>query len=181
MKSKFLSPALFAVVIISFALPFASITCGGETIATFSGFELITGKEIDLSEVSQQTGMESTGQEKTASEMNIPALLALICAVAGVGLYFVKKLRRPLVPTLLAAAGAVFLFLIKSGGKSAGTGEEQMMSLMITYEIGFYIALFGFLGVLVHQLVEYSTKPTEPAAAPPPVTPPVDDSTNKEN
>ncbi len=42
---KKFSPALFGVIILCFFLPFANLSCSGQTVMTLTGFQLITGTE----------------------------------------------------------------------------------------------------------------------------------------
>ena len=44
---KKFSPAIYVVIVILFFMPFVNLSCGGQTIMSISGFQLITGTEVD--------------------------------------------------------------------------------------------------------------------------------------
>ena len=45
MTKKF-SPAIFGIVLICFILPFVTVSCQGQKLATLTGIQLITGTTI---------------------------------------------------------------------------------------------------------------------------------------
>jgi hypothetical protein len=44
---NFLSPAIYGVIILCFFLPWVSVSCQGQPIVTFSGFQLAKGTTFD--------------------------------------------------------------------------------------------------------------------------------------
>ena len=44
---KKFSPAFYGAIVILFFLPFVNLSCGGQTIMSVTGFQLITGTEIN--------------------------------------------------------------------------------------------------------------------------------------
>ena len=83
---KKFSPAFYGVIVILFFLPFVNLSCGGQTIMSVSGFQLITGTEV------KATGMfggdmnstnELSADQKKEIESQPLALFAFIAAIIG--------------------------------------------------------------------------------------------------
>ncbi|HEX2030951.1 MAG TPA: hypothetical protein VHL78_06080 [Actinomycetota bacterium] len=181
---KAISPALFAVVVICFFLPFFTVACSagdlgqlGEQLGgdfelpaseeleqTVTGWDLVIGNTEEAAaeatdETPAQTEAEADGRP------DVYAVVAFAAAVLGIGLSF---LRRPLGPILavgLGLLGAIFLFLLRS--RLTGQIPAQARAFIeVRTEYGFWLALLFFLAAAgwgVYRLVA----PREPAAAAP--------------
>jgi hypothetical protein len=131
-KKPPLSPALFALVCISFALPFATVSCDSAK-TSFTGVQLITytvphGGAVDSSDCG---GDISACVEHDASWL---AILALVMAAAGLGFGVSGREKGP---GWFATGG--FLALL-------GIAFQGMLSFAtVEYRLGFWSMLLLFL------------------------------------
>ena len=123
---RIVSPALFALILISFALPFGTVSCNGPDVQ-FTGYQLATWRV-------QQTIPPATTDDggslpaKVESDASFVALLALAAAVAGLVLGLAGRLGAG----IAATAGLFFsaiLFVIPFG-EMADTRYEIGFELM---------------------------------------------------
>jgi len=126
------SPLLFVATLACFLLPFATISCGTQRIATASGFQLVTGASVN----------ESPSREGVPKKQFIQAEPAAIVALAFVVLGLAVSLThvRPLIPAACAVISVISLFLSRArledrvAARGAGT-------LQLDFEIGFPLTL----------------------------------------
>lgn len=95
-----ISPALFVVIILSFFMPFIEISCSDTSLGTFSGYDVMMG-----------TASEKVQKDKKddKSGFNIELMVALLAAVAGLGLGFLKKPLDKILPAVMALTGLICL------------------------------------------------------------------------
>jgi len=131
------SPAVFFLAMVCFFLPFVTLSCAGERIESFTGFQLVAGTEL------KQPGF--FGQVETQKVSPEPlAFLAFLCIVAGLGSSFFSGRK----PTGAAAIGGGLGFLLllalrfKLDGDVARQGQGM---IQVSYELGFYLATILFL------------------------------------
>ena|SRR5438270_5442484 len=135
MKSK-VSPGLFVVTILCFLLPFITVSCNGQKVATFSGMQLATGTTLEEPQMFGRPQRKHVDPEPMAS-------LALICAAAGLALSFLGA-RAALAPAISGAVGALLLVVLQSKLESDITRQAQGM-FRLEYESGFVLTLIFFL------------------------------------
>lgn len=146
---KKFSPAFYGAIILLFFMPFVNISCGGQTIMSISGFQLITGTEVNAS------GMFG-GELKTNSEMNTDqkkevdpqplALFAFIAALAGLILGFFKMRVIAITNIVLSAAGVVFLILLKinlDGDANLNVRGQNVITL--DYQFAYWLSIILFI------------------------------------
>ena len=73
----FLSPTFFGIVLMSFFLSFFDLKCKTETVTTFTGLELMTGKSVDFSKYNDRNSADSKKElepeDSDEKEVNQPA------------------------------------------------------------------------------------------------------------
>src|ERR1051326_4250918 len=104
MKSK-VSPVLFLVTVLCFLLPFVTVSCNGQKIASLSGTELAFGSNIE------QPQMFGGGTARRHLDAEPVATIAFLCAIAGIAVGFLVA-RMPLVSALVGAVGTFFLLIL---------------------------------------------------------------------
>lgn len=160
------SGIFFALVIVAFLLPFMVVTCNGQKLGSASGIQLAIGAKASsgmgdvgnkmtesLGDFGNMFGMEEQTPKPTAGENklkpNIPALVALIMAIAGLITALVLDPRKFFVPLGAAIIGIVCMILISITVKSeiSGMGMEQqsMVTLAVKLQFGYYLAFLGFI------------------------------------
>lgn len=142
-----ISAATFGLVILSFLMPFVSVSCQGHKFVTLTGVQMVTGTTL------RQPQM--FGPPKTQKIDPEPlAILAFLCGVVGLIVSIAVGQRRPVVPAIFGAAGAILLFSLKS--RLDGEVAQQSQGLFrLDYEVGFWLAALLFMAVASLSIVVY--------------------------
>lgn len=144
-NARFVSPALFLIILICFLLPFASFSCGGSKIMSFSGCTLVTGTNVDY-------GFGNV--EKIKPDLN--AVLLWLTVFAGFIISFfsntIIKLFKLLFSGLSFLLIVVLLFRLSSDIKESGT------IIVATLEYGIYLTLLFILITIVWSLIDLFIK-----------------------
>lgn len=127
---------IFLFVLICFFFPFVTVSCQNKEIETLNGINMVTGKKID-------TGY---GTEKIKPQKF--AILALIVAVAGLAITFVKFNKSSLV---FAASGLLGFMLILLQRHDISGQIEENEYVTVDYKIGFYLLLLSFLAAAIYS------------------------------
>jgi hypothetical protein len=169
------SPFMFLVIGLCFFLPFVSISCSGQDIATLSGVQLVTGAEVEVDpafveQMEEAFGAEGSDvpQETEETDPSIWAIVALAAAVIGVVAGFVTKGRTRAMASLVAAlvglAGLIGLRFDLQGDVSEAEGLVS-----ISYKIGYWIVALLFLALaLAHGMFMRGARQTGPPSTGPP-------------
>lgn len=134
-----LSAAFFAMVLLSFFLPFTLVNCGNTRIYSFSGIQLVTGGEITLP--------DEANHEDPIYGSNLMAILSLMMAIGGFVSTLMIGSKKFVLPLLLAIFGIVLLLLLPSTLFDAwiNNDSELRRQIHIKMQFGYFIALAGFL------------------------------------
>lgn len=149
---KKLSPALYGLIIFCFVLPFVNLTCSGQTVVSLTGFQLITGTELEPNMFNQQNMFEEPGQttSKESIDAQPMALFAFLAALLGLALSFVKKKATALFCMIISAFGVIFMLILKismdGDASSSGQGIVQL-----EYQFGFWFTFLLFIAGAVLQ------------------------------
>lgn len=171
---RFVSPALFAVVVICFFLPFVTIACGeagqgaaqeiagefGATppageglpedgkLADFTGWQLVTGDqdELEAAEGVPEAAPEGFPSQPTGDIRDSQpfAIAALAIAVLGIALSWLALWVGPIAGAALGIGGLVALFLLKGSVEDLIPGAGGFQLVEFRWEIGFWIAMASF-------------------------------------
>ena len=121
-----------SIIVVSFLFPFFLVKCGGTTIASIKGIDLIVGMEIGDGAKAEELGM------------NIFAIVALVCAVGGAILAWIKNKQSKKISLVVAVLGLISLVVLAVQLKSeAGSSKQEMITIGLG--IGYYLAFLGFL------------------------------------
>ena len=134
-KSK-VSPVIFILATLCFLLPFVTVSCNGQKVASLTGVELATGTTVEQPQVFGPAQKKRVGAEPVAT-------LAALCAIAGIGLSFLGS-RLAIAPAVSGAAGALFLLLLQSKLNSDMSKEVQG-AFRLEWEVGFVLVLLFFI------------------------------------
>lgn len=137
---KAISPALFGVILVCFLLPWVNLTCAGQTYATLTGFDLVTGTTVKAQD----------GQDRETDTGGL-AVLIMVSALAGVFVGFLKyKDREHIVLGSgilgLTALGEVIWMKLRIENDLANKTQGMVTAEFTT---GFWIALLGFLATII--------------------------------
>lgn len=142
-QARKFSPALYALIIFCFLLPFISLSCSGQKVMTLTGLQMVTGTQIQM----------VTGTQKIEAEPL--AILALLTAICGLVISFMKMKNISLISVIISIAGVVFLFLLKNKLDNDIISQGQGM-VEIEYEYGYWFALLLFIASAVIQGLIYN-------------------------
>ncbi|HKB87990.1 MAG TPA: zinc ribbon domain-containing protein [Ignavibacteriaceae bacterium] len=156
---RFISPALFLLAALCFFLPFVSFTCQGQTIATVSGMELITGTKIEKFEMEkfddQQTNPDLNEDRDLRSEPL--AVAAFIFALCGIIVSLIPHYSRML-SIITGALGALMLLFLRSSIGGEVTGDFDFKIIEVSYEWGYYLSLIFFISPFALNLYNMITE-----------------------
>jgi hypothetical protein len=146
LNSKPISGGLFGFLIIMFFLPFLTVSCGGDKVASYTGVQLVTGTNMADQEI-KPSGI---------------LILALVIAVAGLALSFSDNW---LVCAIAGLLNVILLYSFKMSGDQqlSKATIEAGIPITATYEAGFWLALLAgcavacFNGYLFWQDHNYQT------------------------
>jgi len=156
---KKFSPALFGLIIFCFFLPFVNLSCSGQTIMSLTGFQLMTGAEVDAGDMFG--GLDMPQEEKTKNENVDPqpmAMLAFIMAAGGLGLSFIRKKASAITTAVLSVLGFLFLILLKVNMDGDVDLSGQYI-ITLDYQFGYWFSMLLFIAGAVIGWKMY----TEPA------------------
>jgi hypothetical protein len=138
-RKRPLVPASYGLGIVFFFFSFFVIKCGDTKIATISGVNLVTGKEITANTSFGNSGNSSDNKNV---DPNVWAIIALSSAVIGLGVYLFKFKKEELVGTIVSGLGVVSLTIL--GYTFKDSVNEADLRGMVTVSLG-----FGYWGALV--------------------------------
>ncbi|MCY7406820.1 MAG: hypothetical protein LH631_05410 [Alkalinema sp. CAN_BIN05] len=157
------SPALFALVVLCFFMPFISISCqnpmsGGDIeLVKMNGIEVAMGKEIKMPRADSMGLPSSKTSTKTQSVPSNPiAGIVFGIACAGIAVGFIAVPQQYIVQAGLGSLGALMLVVLKltvdsnlaSELKKASGGSTMNMPIVATYGMGYWLAFLSFLGAV---------------------------------
>ena len=144
---KKFSPAFYGVIVILFFLPFVNLSCGGQTIMSITGFQLITGTEVKASGMFGEMNSNddlNTDQKKEIEPQPL-ALFAFLAALIGLIISFFKMRIPALANIVISIAGVVFLLLLKvslDGDADLNVSGQNVITLDYQFAYWFSIILF---------------------------------------
>jgi len=162
---KKFSPAFYVVIVILFFLPFVNLSCGGQTIMSVTGFQLITGTEVN------PTGMFG-GEMNSSDELNTDqkkeiesqplALFAFVAAIIGLIISFFKMRITAISNIVVSVAGVVFLLLLKvslDGDANLNVSGQNVITL--DYHFAYWLSIILFIiGAVVQWKIFTDEGPT---------------------
>ena len=152
---KKFSPAIYVVIVILFFMPFVNLSCGGQTIMSISGFQLITGTEVDAKGMfggEMNSSDEMGTDEKKEIESQPLALFAFVAAIIGLIISFFKMRITALSNIVVSVAGVVFLLLLKvslDGDADLNVSGQNVITL--DYQFAFWFSIILFIAGAVVQ------------------------------
>lgn len=194
------SPAGFALALLFFLMPFAAVSCDapglGSVEVSYTGLDLATGADPAVKTEgdfgSEQAAPVQQNEPAPKADVEVLAIIAAVLAAAGLVVSLLPLARRrPLVVGGAAALAAVLLIvteivaqsnlkssLIDAAKQEAASAPredpfqltESVAESMVQTRIGFWLALFALILVLLYNAAVVLLPKMRPAtAAGPPV------------
>lgn len=132
-----LSPATFAIVLISFLLPWVSFSCNGHKFASITGLDLVTGTTFERPAGEREDQVETIPSDALA-------IAALALTLLGLGLAVLQK-RVPLLYPAIAALVAMIILLLLRARIDSEAAEQTRGLLQPDFEFGFWLAFMALL------------------------------------
>ncbi len=150
-KAKKFNRGFFGTAIISFFLPFITVSCQNTEIVELSGVNLITGKTIEV-----PTSVFGTTEQRNISG-DWRVAFAFLSAIVGLLMSFLKK-NNSTIPAVNGTLGTLLLLMLKFDLDREVRQQAQGM-LNVTYGVGFWLSFCLFLAaVIVNGLNLYDDK-----------------------
>jgi hypothetical protein len=168
-------PLGYAVVLLSLLLPFCNLKCGGETIATVQGTDMIFKGKIEIAgklrslmdmDDDRKSENKTDNEDDDRAKFSVWVLIAAALGLSGTALFFAIGKKGYAGHLGIAAAGLLSLILFavtkdklfdlddlkKPGGDSLDGMGGDMISIRVGLAIGYWLCLAGFVaaGVLAY-------------------------------
>jgi len=129
-----ISSGLYGVILLTFLLPFLTVSCEGQNMGTITGMDMVTGTSVQ-------------GQ---AMDPNPLVIVILMLTLVGIGLGFWVNAKRPLLSSITGAAGLILTFVTKVVIDNELAKEGRGL-FQAQYKAGFYLMLILFLIAAVYN------------------------------
>jgi hypothetical protein len=149
-RLKKASPAVFALGLLLFLMPFVSISCQGQKLASLTGIQLSFGGSI------QSPGMFGQTGQARRTEPEFWAALALASLATGLVLVLLRQLKTALPPAIAAGICAFSLLALKA--KVDSELATQGLGLAVGYEPPFWLVLLLSIALAALHGVVYFEK-----------------------
>ena len=163
---KKFSPAFYVVIVILFFLPFVNLSCGGQTIMSVTGFQLITGTEVNATGMfggEMNSSDELNSDQKKEIESQPLALFAFVAAIIGLIISFFKMRITAISNIVISVAGVVFLLLLKvslDGDADLNVSGQNVITL--DYQFAYWLSIILFIvGAVVQWKIFADDGPTK--------------------
>lgn len=145
MRKSEISSIVFAILLVSFLLPFIQLSCGNQKLKTVTGIQMITGFDIErpLVEKNKPKTKHIKGEPLTR--------LAFLLGIIGLVLSFIKGKFIPKIMTLIGFIGAGTMLFLKTKIDQK-IAEAGVGFLAVDYKIGFWLVLFLFAAIFLINL-----------------------------
>jgi hypothetical protein len=150
-------PALFALALICFFMPWVSMNCGGEEVQGFTGLQVATGTTYEVPTLFGEPEVERQPGEPLA-------VIALIFVLAGLVLSLIKGRIGGIGSALAGGLGTLALLSLSAKINDDVMREGQGM-IQADFKAGFYLAivlLLAAVGFGVFTVKQGSAMKTSP-------------------
>ncbi|MEM1973553.1 MAG: hypothetical protein QXN68_02045 [Thermoplasmata archaeon] len=156
---SFVSLSLFILILICFFLPFTSITCAGEKVATLTGTDLAFGTQIKYYD---ETNFSAKKQRNIDPEW--PATLSFILISAGIlltifSILSTKKSNFYITLCILSMLSFAFLLVLKF--KLDSDVSNQYEALKLKYEPAYWVSLILSVFISIFNFYLFVSKKSE--------------------
>lgn len=145
-------PVIFVVGLLSLFLPFISVSCQGQPVATVTGVQLATGFEVN------NTGVAARQQSTQRAGSEPMAVLVLVVMIAGLALGFWHNRPSAIWSALVGVAGVFALVRLKmkidDDVLRQGSGLFQ-----VDYRMGFWLLFAVFASAIAYNLYLLGSPP----------------------
>ena len=156
-------PFSFGAAIFCFLLPFLDLRCSEQKIATYSGLDLVMGKDLPSGDFFDEGGSESNVPP------NIWALIALGASVVGLYVFMQKQKTSLTTGRISAIVGIASLLILQMTSRSNANREGMEQGVVtINFLIGYWVCILSLIAAayLCHTILKEEGDGSTPAAPP---------------
>ena len=168
--------AVYGAIVLFFFLPFVTVTCNDQHLATLKGAELATGyvigshasDSLDAFINTQSLPDDETGENPHRDiDRNNFATVAWLLGIAGLVLSFLMLKYREVLVSVTGLAGGLCLILMRmqldNSARDTRASEDKIINTQVRYEyeVGYWLVLIFFLlagAVNIYQYMEQKKK-----------------------
>jgi len=133
--TKKLSPAIVGLALLGYFLPFVSVSCNRQKVASLTGIQLAFGTTAQQPQMFGPPKAQRVDAEPLAT-------LAFLCCLGALGLGFAKGRNGEIGAAVLAGISFVALLLLKSRLEDQALRRSNGM-FQVDYEFGFWLVLLS--------------------------------------
>ena len=159
---------IFLLAILFFFLPWMSVSCFDEELLSASGTDIMGITQID--DIPSEIADGDYGIGDALGSEAVLLYIAVLLAIAGGVLFFLPGRQGSYVRAGLAGAGIVCLLafvllslLSAASELGVGIGELEDAGIGISWKVGFWLSLVGYIAAAVIQFVPlpFADEPAE--------------------
>ena len=159
---KIISTTAALIILLFFFLPWATVSCSEQEVATLSGYDLSVGTDIDL----------GVGTEEVDPDLII--FVVPLAAVAVIGLVILSTtglLRPSLASAGQIAAASMGLMVLAFKWLDARSQSAEFDFVSVSIEIGVWVTVISFMAIIIGtvliRLANAGPIPANPEENPP--------------
>jgi len=149
--TKKFSVATLGFALLCFILPFVTVSCNQQKVASFTGFQLVFGTTVQQPQMFGPPKVQRVDGEPLA-------ILAFICCLVALCLSFTKNRAGEIAAAVLSVISLIALLLLKS--KLEDEVRQQAGGLLqVNYELGFWLLILSNVAAAVlHGIAPWRSK-----------------------
>jgi len=150
-KNHSITPGLFILALVLFAMPFFKINCGSQTIASVTGYNLVFGTEIE------EPGGITFGNRSTKTKEVKPVLWAGIAFMSILtGLFFsLNQTKEAFLYTAICGGVATALILILNIAVDNHIQKETQGGISVETTFAYWLVLLSMAAITVLSYVKW--------------------------
>jgi len=133
--TKRFSPAVFGFVLVCFLLPFVTVSCNQQKVASFTGIQLVFGTTVQQPQMFGPPKVQRVNGEPLA-------IVAFVSSAIALALSFAASRSGEVGASMLSGISLVALLLLKSRLEDQ-IRQRSSGFLQANYELGFWVVVFA--------------------------------------
>lgn len=137
-------PLIFTFAFVGFFFTFCDFRCGGQTIGSVTGFDFVTGTELQSPNYIE----EQAPPPPEVIPPNAWAIIAFIASIFGMSLFLIKINKVAPLTVTLGLLGSISLIILQIGIKAVvkDKGQGQIVAV---FQFGYWISMLSFIGSVI--------------------------------
>ncbi len=145
-------PFSYGAAMFFFLLPFLDLKCGGTPIVSYTGLDLVVGKDIPGGEMFGDVG------EEREVPPNLWAVITLVSCIGGLFVFVTRQENELSTGKILSIIGAISLIILQVTIRNSSRldSEEMQGAITINFLMGYWGCFLAIVvaGILCHLVLE---------------------------